>query len=204
MLTHKYASPPSLFELGLVSSIDERPFRSGNSLPKMKKFRFQLLANWITEQFNPCNVADIAGGKGLLSHLLNQNSFQSTVIDPNKQRLPTKYKDILTNKRIFVTDAENDSIKRLSLPFTKKMGANFDLLIGLHAHGVNMLMIDCVKSFGNQAVILPCCVIDEPSTPAKDENWFMWLVNYAKNQDLQVKFFYLNFSGQNIGFVVKK
>jgi 2-polyprenyl-3-methyl-5-hydroxy-6-metoxy-1,4-benzoquinol methylase len=54
----------------------------------MKKFRFQLMAEFIINKFPACKVADIAGGHGLLTHLLNQSGFKSVVIDPWELELP--------------------------------------------------------------------------------------------------------------------
>ena len=73
-------------------------------LKKMKKFRFQLLHQWITERFEPCQVADIGGGKGLLSWLLKQDGWQATVIDPTYQTLPHKFKDIRLNKQVKLSE----------------------------------------------------------------------------------------------------
>lgn len=198
----KYAPPPTPEDLGLTSAGSNRERLSGELLPKMKKFRFQLLADWVAENFEPRSVADIAGGKGLLSYLLGKKGIHSTVIDPVAQDLPKKYKDLSTKKRIMIT--KDESVDRVSQPFTKEMAKEFDLLIGLHAHGVNMLMIDAVASYGNKAVIMPCCVIDEPEVPPLGENWFSWLADYATDQGLDVEYFHLNFSGQNVGFVVSR
>src|SRR3989344_6277959 len=101
-------------------------------LRKVKKYRFQLLHQWIVEQFRPCRVADIGGGKGLLTLLLNGSGFQSIVIDPYDQALPTKYKDL--NKQKFKV-SEEQTVPRVNAVFEKGMAKDLDLLIGLHAHG---------------------------------------------------------------------
>ena len=69
-------------------------------LVRMKKFRFQLLHQWLIYNFEPCRVAEIGGGKGLLAHLLIKSGWQATVIDPVPQGLPTKYKDIVVGRRV--------------------------------------------------------------------------------------------------------
>jgi hypothetical protein len=76
-MPHRYPPPPSLEELGLTPPGRAGRRRSGDDLPKMKKFRFQLLAAWITGHFPPCVVADVGGGKGLLAHLLGQAGRRS-------------------------------------------------------------------------------------------------------------------------------
>ncbi|HEV2893250.1 MAG TPA: hypothetical protein VG411_05835 [Actinomycetota bacterium] len=93
-MTHRYPPPPSLEELGLARPGAAGRRRSGDDLPKMKKFRFQLLADWIAGRFPPCTVADVGGGKGLLTHLLGQAGFQAEVVDPVDQPLPPRYRDL--------------------------------------------------------------------------------------------------------------
>ena len=68
--------------------------------PRMKKFRSQLLHQWLVQNLAPCKVADIGGGKGLLSYLLIQSGWDAVVIDPFEQTLPVKFKDIATGSRV--------------------------------------------------------------------------------------------------------
>jgi hypothetical protein len=169
-------------------------------LRKVKKYRFQLLHAWIVAHFEPCKVADIGGGKGLLTLLLNQSGFQSVVIDPFNQSLPTKYKDL--GKKKFKISNEV-SIERIDAVFTKEMAKDFDLLIGLHSHGSNMKIIEAALEYKKSFILLPCCVIDEPIIPQANINWFDSLLEYAHKFDLHTERFELNFRGQNKGFYLK-
>ncbi len=65
---------------------------------RMKKFRTQLLYQWLANVFEPARVADVGGGKGLLSFLLINSGWQAAVIDPLTRRCPT-------NIRIYPTDS---------------------------------------------------------------------------------------------------
>lgn len=174
---------------------------SGTAVPpelrKMKKFRFQLLHRWLVAHFAPCRVADIAGGKGLLAHLLQESGWQAVVIDPHYQTLPDKYKSITTGERIKLPTGA--SVPHINGPFKKEMGAQFDLLVGMHAHGCNVEIIDAAKIYGCEFVLLPCCVIDEPFVPPIGEHWLESLTTYALQKGHQVSPFRLNFKGQNIG-----
>ena len=98
--SHKYLAPPSLESLGLVDPDQPKRRLSGDALPKMKKFRFQLLERWIAANFPPCRVADVGGGKGLLAYLLERSKFESVVIDPEPQELPPRYRDVFTKARV--------------------------------------------------------------------------------------------------------
>lgn len=159
-----------------------------------KKFRFQLFAQWIIEHYEPCRVADIGGGKGLLSYFLNQAGFQATVIDPFDQPLPTKYKDIVTDKRVLI--GSEQTVPRITADYEKDMAKDFDLLISLHAHGCNMMIIDGAAEYGKKFILLPCCVIDEPIEVQKNVNRFESLDIYAKHLGHDTKRATLNFKGQ--------
>lgn len=194
---HKYPPLPSLEELGLIDHAASGKRLSGVDLPRMGKFRFQLLAQWISQQFPPCRVADVGGGKGLLSYFLNRAGFEATVIDPIDQALPTKFKDLDTEKRVRLPEGQR--VSRLSLPFDASMTRNFDLVVALHAHGSNIKIIESCLEYGRSFVLLPCCVIDEPIAPPLGTNWFVWLSSLAKQRGMDVRYFQLNFKGQNLG-----
>lgn len=158
------------------------------------KFRFQLLQIWLTQKYKPCKVLDVGGGKGLLAYLLNKNGWKATVVDPFLGDSLTKYKDLETEKRVLI-DGEN--FKRIIGVFDPKMAKNYDILIGLHAHGSNLLIIDAAKKYKKDFVLLPCCVINEPLIKKPNVNWFESLIDYAKLQGFDVKTDTLNFKGQN-------
>lgn len=166
-------------------------------LRKMKQFRFQLLHRWLVEHFAPCRAADIAGGKGLLAYLLQQSGWEAVVVDPVPQPLPDKYKDIGSDSRVRLPAAV--SVPHIDAGFERQMARRFDLLIGLHAHGCNVAVIEAAAAYGCGFVLLPCCVIDEPFYPPAGVHWLESLAAYAVSQGHTVYPFRLNFKGQNIG-----
>jgi hypothetical protein len=201
-MTHRYPPPPSLEELGLVppgAAAGGR--RSGDDLPKMKKFRFQLLADWIAGRFPPCTVADVGGGKGLLTYMLGQAGFQAEVVDPVDQPLPSRYRDLATGRRVRL--GGDVAVARRRAPFSPALGRRYDLLVALHAHGSNLAVLDTVAAAGNSCVVLPCCVVEEPAAPPPGQNWFRWLAGRAEELGLEPEFFALNFRGQHVGFAVR-
>ncbi len=204
MRRHRYPQPPSLVELGLVPPEEERSTphrRSGDELPRLKRFRFQLLARWVRETFPPCRVADVGGGKGLLTYLLRGDGYDAVVIDPVEQPLPDRYRDIDGGQRVRIP--AEASVPRITAPYQARLGEPFDLLVALHAHGTNLAVLDTAARAGSSCVVLPCCVIEEPSVPPRDQNWFTWLVQRAAGLGLDPRLFHLNFSGQNVGFYVR-
>ena len=171
---------------------------TGSELRLMKKFRFQLLHRWLVENVPPGKVGDVGGGKGLLTYLLRQDGWDARVIDPQAQPLPGKYKNIETGQQIRIPpDAR---VPRIDAPFSPEMGASFDLLIGMHAHGCNIQIIDTMTQLGRRFVLLPCCIIDEPLLPPPGMHWLECVLRYALDQGACVIPFQLNFRGQNIGF----
>lgn len=166
-------------------------------LVRMKKFRFVLLHEWIAQHIAPCRVADIGGGKGLLAYLLEQSGWRSCVIDPIYQDLPTKYKKLATGQQVHIDPAA--TVTRSDRAFEAEMARDFDLLIALHAHGCNIMVIDAAAQYRKQVILLPCCIIDEPLIPPVGIHWLQCVADYAKKQGFSVDPFRLNFKGQNIG-----
>jgi len=187
-----------LFSDLLKMSAREPAPNATHELTRLGKFRFQLLHQWLVEIFAPCRVADIGGGKGLLAYLLQQSGWDATVIDPGFQTLPDKYKDLTTDKRVRIAPTER--VPHRDVAFESSMAHDFDLLVGMHAHGCNVKIIDGAVASGASFVLLPCCIIDEPVYPPRGVHWLQCLVDYAIDQGCAVQPFRLNFGGQNIGF----
>jgi hypothetical protein len=201
-MTHRYPPPPSLAELGLEppeAAAGGR--RSGQDLPKPKRFRSQLLAGWIADTFPPCTVADVGGGKGLLAWLLNQAGFQAEVVDPVDQPLPSRYRDLASGRRVRL--GADAVVPRRRTAFRPELGRRYDLLVALHAHGANLAVLETAAAAGSSCVVLPCCVVDEPAAPPPGRNWFLWLADQARDLGLEPEPFALNFHGQSVGFAVR-
>jgi len=132
-----------------------------------------------------------------LAYLLNLNGWNCEVIDPARPSPITKYKNIETGKRVLVSKVEANNIPRRIRHFEAEMTKDYDLLIGLHAHGCNLKIIDGCKKYNKKFVLLPCCVVHEPLEVFPNINWFDSLVEYSKNQGFEVETSEINFKGQN-------
>lgn len=165
--------------------------------PRMKKFRFQLLHQWLIQRFEPCRVADVGGGKGLLGYLLQRSGWQVTIIDPEPQPLPAKFKDIASQTRVKITS--QTQVPYVQAPFSVEMAADFDLLVAMHAHGCNVAIIDAAAQYDCGFVIFPCCVIGEPFYPRRGVLWLESLAHYAVQLGIPIYTTRLNFKGQNVG-----
>lgn len=184
-------------ELTSIQGQAVRRLIDSSRLPRLKRFRFQLLHQWLIQNFQPCKAADIGGGKGLLSYLLTQNGWEATVIDPVQQSLPDKYKDIQSDSRVKINPQA--SIPHIQSKFEPQHAKQFDLLIGMHAHGCNVKILDAAAEYGCGFIIFPCCVIDEPFYPPLGVHWLESLADYAIQLGHSITPFRLNFKGQNIG-----
>ena len=165
---------------------------------KMKKFRFQLFHQWLVQNFEPGRVADIGGGKGLLTYLLRESGWEAAVIDPVYQPLPDKYKDIALNRRVKIPPEQK--VPHITKEFEPHLAQQFDILVGMHAHACNVKIIDAAEQFNCAFVLLPCCIIDEPLQPEPGVHWLECLAAYALQKGFTLHPFRLNFRGQNIGY----
>ncbi len=203
--SHTAHPPEALSNALLTTSRDFATFATvpggRRPLTLLKKFRFQLLTEWITTHTSPCRVADIGGGKGLISYLLGPAGYEATVIDPISQALPTKYKDLVTNRQVRI--AATETVARRDERFSSEMAADFDLLLGMHAHGCNIQIIDAAKRYRRDFLLLPCCIIDEPLRPTPGTHWLQCVADYARAEGFTLEPFRLNFKGQNIGLYAR-
>ena len=195
--THAEDAEQEIVGLTIVAGQTIRLVTDTSRLSRLKRFRFQLLHQWLVQNLEPCKAADIGGGKGLLSYLLNQSGWEAAVIDPFEQPLPDKYKDIVTGFRVKIPP--DTKVPYLQAEFQPEMAQPFDLLVGMHAHGCNVKIIDAAAEYGCGFVIFPCCVIDEPFYPHLGVHWLESLADYAVKKNQVISPFRLNFKGQNIG-----
>ena len=163
----------------------------------VNKYRSQLFVKWLEDTY-PLNsksrILDIAGGKGLITYILNDDGYHSVVMDPMNQELPRVYRD-LNKKRYRIP--EDEKVLRTTKAFEIEDAKNRTLLIGMHAHGVNMKIMDAAIKNKINFAILPCCVIDEPIERQENIDWFDSLVDYGKSIGLEIQTTNINFTGQN-------
>ena len=164
---------------------------------KNKKFRFQLLREWINKKYQPGRLADIGGGKGLLAYLLRQDGWQFKVVDPERTLPLKKYKDEVLGKRVKLAESDWKNIDWIEDVFKLQMAKDFDLLVSLHGHGVNMKIIEACAQYGCDFVLVPCCVIDEPIIKKPAVDWFDSLNKYAASLGIETETAKLNFKGKN-------
>lgn len=100
--------------------------------------RFQELANLISSKFGKDiqYIADVAGGQGMLSKLLNKKyNYISEVIDPRGWRI----KGVPGREQIFNPD----------------MASYYDLVIGLHPDEATRAV--AISALFTKTILIPCC-----------------------------------------------
>lgn len=178
-------------KLGKVANVNKKPRRN-------KKYRFQLLHACLVSRYMPTSVLDVAGGKGLLTYLLKQSGWNAVVVDPVSDFRPLKYRQLDTKVQTKLSKEEQQNIPRIKATFNEDMVKDFNLIVGLHAHGCNMKIINACKKYNRDFVLLPCCVVDEPIEKIPNVNWLNSLIDYASSLGFVVKKDTLDFKGQNI------
>ncbi len=196
-MTHDAASvPDALLRSDLFRPVLEDQKQQPAQCVRMKKFRSQLLHQWMIEHVQKCRVADIGGGKGLVTYLLQQSGWSATVIDPVHQELPTKYRSLASKKQIRI--ARTERVPHIDREFTPDLAESFDLLIAVHAHGCNLQIIDAAALYRRDFILLPCCIIGEPAYPLPGIHWLQFVADYAVQKGFAIRAFQLNFKGQSI------
>ena len=100
--------------------------------------RFQVLAEFVYEHYGKSvkYIADVAGGQGVLSRILNKKyNYSSEVIDPR----------IYTIKGVEHRVAE----------YVSEMATYYDLIIGLHPDEATRPVVE--SAFYRPIIVVPCC-----------------------------------------------
>jgi hypothetical protein len=100
--------------------------------------RFEIVADFIYNRFGNSikYIADVAGGQGLLSRILNKKyNYESEVIDPRGYTL----KGVPNRKSEYTSD----------------MAGFYDLIVGLHPDEATRPVVESV--FERPILVVPCC-----------------------------------------------
>ena len=100
--------------------------------------RFEILAAFVHEHYGKSvkYIADVAGGQGMLSRLLNKKyNYVSEVIDPRSYGIK--------------------GVDRRVSEYTSDMAPYYDLIIGLHPDEATRPVVE--SAFHRPIIIVPCC-----------------------------------------------
>lgn len=143
--------------------------------------RFQVVADFVLTEFGKQTryIADVAGGKGILTRILNKKNLDCELIDPRQRSIK--------------------GIKHRQEPFLPEMTDYYDLLIGLHPDGA-------LRELGEAALIrpvvmIPCCNFWDQYRRGQKE-LLMAIKNFYRDNYVQYQEIVLDFKGpKNIAIV---
>ncbi len=129
--------------------------------------------DWIIPDEEGVSTFTVAHDVRKLRDLISDENALDYLDDCNLQKAINYYEqeNLNVNKTTLPECIEriNAAVKAfkniISEGLEKEMAKDFDLLIGLHAHGSNMKIIEAAAEYKKSFILMPCCVIDEPIVP---------------------------------------
>ncbi len=146
--------------------------------------RFEEVADFITNTFRGKvkYVADVAGGQGMLSRMLNKKGFEAEVIDPRGWTMV----GVASRKEEYVAD----------------MADFYDLIVGLHPDEALRPVVQSATT--RTVLVVPCCNFWDRSRKLGRDALLDEIKQYFDKNDIQYQKVTFNFnSPNNIGYVTK-
>lgn len=145
--------------------------------------RFEIVAEFISKTFGKKveHIADVAGGRGMLSRLLKKKyNYKTVVFDPRGYTL---------------TGVESNTSE-----FNVGNAPLFDLVVGLHPDEATRVVVESAK-FTN-TLIIPCCNFWDRSRKLGRDVLLHEIEMYYKDKNIKYQKVTFDFEGpKNIGFV---
>lgn len=144
--------------------------------------RFEVIAEFVTKTFgkNVQYVADVAGGQGMLSRLLNKRGYEAEVIDPRGWTM------------VGVNNRQEE--------YSVEIADYYDLVIGLHPDEAIRPVVESAKV--RPVLIIPCCNFWDRTKKLGRNALLDEIESYFKSNDIKFQKLTFDFKGpQNVGFV---
>lgn len=156
-------------------------------MPTKHKFhgdaaRFEVVAEYIAKTFGKDikYIADVAGGQGMLSRLLNKRGYEAEVIDPRGWTM------------VGVDNRKEE--------YSSEIADFYDLVIGLHPDEAIRPVVESAKT--SQVLIIPCCNFWDRSKKLGRDALLAEIESYFKINKIKFQKVTFDFRGpQNIGFI---
>jgi hypothetical protein len=142
--------------------------------------RFEVVADYVTAHIKAKFVADVAGGQGMLSRLLNKRGYEAEVIDPRGWTMV--------------------GVASRQVEYSADMADYYDLVIGLHPDEALRPVVESAKI--RPVLVVPCCNFWDRSKKLGRNALLDGIEEYLCANNTQYEKVIFNFKGpQNIGFV---
>jgi len=143
------------------------------------RLRFVVFARFLRETFpEATKVADVAGGRGLLSLELRQLGFTPTIIDPRLvTNLPHRVRRAL--RREALQTGRVPRVPRLHARLEEVDLSEFDLVVGLHLDQASEPLARRAVELGKPFALVPCCVMPLDGLGRSYADWVTYLAALA-------------------------
>lgn len=145
--------------------------------------RFEVVADFISRTFGKkiSNIADVAGGRGMLSRVLNKKyNYESVVFDP---------------RGFTLVGVESNTDE-----FKVEDASYYDLVVGLHPDEATRVVVESSKY--TNTLIIPCCNFWDQSKKLGRDALLQEIEAYYKEHNVNYRLITFDFEGpKNMGFV---
>ena len=147
--------------------------------------RFEIIAEYIYQRFgNDIKyIADVAGGQGLLSRILNKKyNYQAEVIDPRGYALK--------------------GVPAKQIKYSSDMAKYYDLIIGLHPDEATRAVAE--SALYRPILLVPCCNEWDKTKKLGSHELVQAIVEYLNTKNIPNEIVPFEFKGpKNIGIVTR-
>ncbi|MFC1679271.1 hypothetical protein ACFL2T_03570 [Elusimicrobiota bacterium] len=138
------------------------------------------------------NIADVAGGRGRLSHHLRKLGFDSTIVDIRDAAHPgwlhrTLRKKSRRSGRLIQIPRVVAKVQDMDL-------SRFDLIVGLHPDEATEHIVSAAIKHDKDFAIVPCCVFPLDGVRRSKEDWREYLASLSPETEIAT----LPFNGSNV------
>jgi len=145
--------------------------------------RFEIIADFIYDRFSDSvkYIADVAGGQGLLSRILNKKyNYNSEVIDPRGFTLK--------------------GVSGRTCEYTSQMADYYDLIIGLHPDEATREVAE--SALKKPVVLIPCCNHWDTTQKLGSKELVKSICDYLAEHSINYEIKKFDFKGpKNIGII---
>ncbi|MCL2604388.1 MAG: hypothetical protein FWD90_07910 [Defluviitaleaceae bacterium] len=147
--------------------------------------RFEIVAEYIYEHFGNSikYIADVAGGQGLLSRILNKKyNYQAEVVDPRGYVLK--------------------GVPSKQTEYSSGMATYYDLIVGLHPDEATRAVAE--SAVYRPVLLIPCCNEWDKSVKLGSRELIQAIVGYFDSKKISNEIVIFDFKKpKNVGIITK-
>jgi len=145
--------------------------------------RFEIIAEYVYRRFGNSikYIADVAGGQGLLSRILNKKyNYVTEVIDPRGYVL--------------------HGVPSKQVEYSADMAKFYDLIIGLHPDAATRAVAE--SAVYRPILLVPCCNEWDKTRKLGSRELIQAITGYLNSKDISNEIVVFNFKGpKNVGII---